>query len=377
VVLVAGAGQALQAAPRALTDARAGFVSGAPDQVARAIVARAPSQSYLVDSIRACLVAGATTAIELTRDEERRSAPGEERRVRAALVLGRRPDGGSVDAGLEFSQARNRAEAVELAQPVFTDWGATTWAAIMPSPFSGEGARWILFIARAVSPPLPPVPGAAIHEEEVARAARDLAAQVQSGARLAAPPPPPTALPDVTLTRRSLLGDRAHARRSLYALATATGARTAEVMAIAAEDQTLAQVASAVATALGSVDPTRPDEVGLTLERATLAACQRALAADSVEEGLPIALEYRGGAALRLLPSLAGELTAVSSLAALEERIVSLNVRLLLDPSPTIRVRAARWLSTKIDLKGYHALGPQVERRAAVAAIERASGRPR
>ena len=111
--------------------------------------------------------------------------------------------------------------------------------------------------------------------------------------------------------------------------------------------------------------------MGIIVEKATLAACQKALLAEPPPPDLIAALEWRGGAALRLLPSLAPELDKAKTLVALDATLVRLNVRLLLDASPSVRARAARWLGARVPLEGYSAVAPSSERRAAVEKIKK------
>jgi hypothetical protein len=195
-------------------------------------------------------------------------------------------------------------------------------------------------------------------------------AQSETAQLATAPLPPPPQVPDVEATRRAL-ADTLLQRRSLYSLAAATGAKTAEALAISTDDHTLAPIASAISAAL-AVAPraAKAEEMGFVVEEATLAACRKSLTSDVPPPDLPAALEERGGAALRLLPSLIGDLERARSLAELESTIVALNARLLQDPSPTIRARAARWLGPRISLEGYSPLAPSRERRAAVEKIK-------
>ena len=355
------AGDRILATPRALEEARAGSLDGTPATLAEQAGADARGRGATLATLRACLVSGATTVVELERDVAHHE--------RAALLLGRRPEG--IGAALELEGA-GAPELVTLAKPLFAKLPATTsWVALVPSPFDGEEARFIAIIVRAAPPIVSPAPGAGDHEDAVGAAARDLAAQQQAAALATAPPEPEPEVPDVESTRRALW-DRTSARRALHALATATHAHTAEALAVLADDHTLAPIASSVAVALGSVTAKgQPAVLGLQVELATLAACEKKLEDEPVPEDLVSALEWRGGAALKLLPSLLPEIEKARTLDELERSIVEINVRLLLDASPAVRARATRWLQARMPLEGYSPIAPSGERRAAVERIRK------
>jgi hypothetical protein len=355
------AGDRILATPRALEEARTGCLEGTPAALADQAGADAQGRGTTLAKLEACLVAGATTVVELERDVARHE--------RAALLLGRRPDG--IAAALEL-QGAGAPELVTVAKPLFTKLPSTSsWVALVPSPFDGEEARWIAIVVRAAPPVVLPASGAGAHEDAVGAAARDLAAQQQAAALATAPPEPEPEVPDVEATRRALW-DRAGARRALHALAQATHAHTAEALAVLADDHTLAPIASQVAVALGSAPATgQPAVLGLQVELATLAACEKKLADEPVPEDLVSALEWRGGAALKLLPSLHDEIAKARTLDELEREIVEINVRLLLDASPAVRARATRWLQARMPLEGYSPIAPSGERRAAVDRIRK------
>jgi hypothetical protein len=364
------AGDTIRATPRVLEDAQAGLVDGTTAALLERCVGDRAGRGTEVDLVRACLVAGATTVIELVRDEPP-SRVGVPRRERAAILLGRRVDGSGVDVAIEHEGEPGPPELVELAATLFTPGAGATWAALLPSPFEGDEARWIGFIVHASAPQVSPTAGAAEHEEVVAAAARDIVAQEQTAKVAVALVAPPPDVPSIDATRKAL-ADRTTARQGLYSLGVATHARTAEALAVGADDATLAPIASAVAAALGSATPTgKPDELGLVVEKATLAECVKALGREPVPADVLAALELRGGAALKLLPSLAPEIDKARTLAELESIVLGLNVRLLLDASPAVRARAARWLGARVPLHGYSPIASSADRRAAVEKIKR------
>jgi hypothetical protein len=372
IVMAEGeAGDTIRATPRVLEHARAGLVEGPTIQILEQAKSDAQARGNRLGTLRACLIAGTTTVAELVRDEPP-TPTGEARRERAAVLLGRRADGKGVDLALELESDGEPPELVELATPVFGPPGhAGNWVAVIPSPFAGDEATWIAFIAHATPPPEAAIPGAAVHEEVVAGAVRDLVAQEQTAALATKPLAPPAEVPDVDATRRAL-GDRLTARHGLFALANSVRSRTAEAIAVATDDHTLAPIATAVIAALSSATAMRkPDEMGLVVEIATLSACQKLLTVEPVAPDLVSALEWRGGAALKLLPSLGPEILRAKTLADLENRIVTLNVRLLNDASPAVRARAARWLGARLPLEGYSPIASSVERRAAVEKIKK------
>jgi hypothetical protein len=372
VVLLEGqTSAALRATPRALADACAGSVEGPPSKIALTAETDPGARGRVLTSVRTCLIAGATTVIELIRDEPADKGT-EIRHERAAILLGRRGDGKDTDAAIELAAGAGPPELALVAGSAFASGTPkASWVAVVPSPFEGEETHWLAFVAWASPGPVAPVPGAAAHEEIVASAVRELAAQAETAKLAVAPLQLPPELPDIDATRRSLT-DAATVRRGLYSLAVATGARTSEALAIEVDDHTLAPIASAVAAALGSATHvSKPAEMGLCVERATLTACRQSLLTDPVPDDLPAALEWRGGAALRLLPSLAGELDKARTLDELESQIEALNIQLLLDASPTVRARAARWLGSRLSLEGYSPIASSEERRAAVERIRK------
>ena len=379
IVIAEGqAGGALRASPRTLSEARASVVDGPAARVVEAAVVDSGARGHRLGTVKACLLPGTTTVFEVGRDEPP-GLTGEVKHLRASVLLGRSVDGASVEAAVEISGAEGTPEIVLLSTllvggsaPHASGAQPVTWVAQLPSPFGAEDeARWIAFVVDVAPPLLDPAPGAAAHGEIVAGAARELAAQAEMARLAVAPLPPPTELPDLVATRRAL-ADRTTARRGLYALGHSTGARTAETIAVATDEQTVAQIGSAVAGTLASqtAKGTAAD-MGIVVELATLSACRQALLADPPPDDLPDALEWRGGAALRLLPTLGVELERAKSLDDLEARIVAINVRLLLDASPMIRARAAHWLGGRVSLEGYSPLAPSAERRAAVDRIKK------
>jgi hypothetical protein len=127
-----------------------------------------------------------------------------------------------------------------------------------------------------------------------------------------------------------------------------------EELAVTVDDLSCMPIASSIAAALGSATHTgTAQEVGLVVERAALGACREVLVSDDVPDDLIAGLERRGGAALRLLPSLGAELDRAKTLDELDKTIEAQNIILLEDASPKIRVRAARWLERRIDMMGY------------------------
>jgi len=365
VVFQDDSGSALHATPHALVDARAGIVNGTADKVALALEQDARGRSIAL--LRGCVVSGATTAIDVLRDEP--PALGEpSRRERATVLLGRPADGKEVDAAIEVELGA-APELVLLAGPIYPQKGEMSLLAVVPSPFQGEEAGWLAFCVSVGPGPSGPVPGASRHEALVAAAVRDLTAQAETAALNVAPVAPASPLPDIGATRRAMI-DRAKSRQALFALAVATGAKTAEALAVLSEDQTVATIASLLSAKLAQIPSTgKPADMGIALEHATLDLCKTALVTDPVPEDLPDTLEWRGGAALRLLANLAPELEHARTLDELERAIEDQNVKLLLDASPTVRARAARWLAQRISLDGYSALAPSAERRAAVEKI--------
>jgi hypothetical protein len=367
VVFQDDSGSALHATPHALVDARAGLVNGTADKVALALEQDGAARGRAIALLRGCVVSGATTAIDVLRDEP--PALGEpSRRERATLLLGRPADGKEVDAAIEVELGA-APELVLLAGSIYPVKGDSSLLAVVPSPFQGEEAGWLAFCVSVGPGPSGPVPGASRHEALVAAAVRDLTAQAETAALNVAPVPPASPLPDIGATRRAMI-DRAKSRQALFALAVATGAKTAEAIAVLSEDQTVATIASLLSAKLAQIPSTgKSAEMGIALEHAVLDLCKTALVTDPVPEDLPDTLEWRGGAALRLLANLAPELEHAKTLDELERAIEEQNVKLLLDASPTVRARAARWLSQRISLEGYSALAPSAERRAAVEKI--------
>lgn len=371
VVAEGVAGGALRASPRTLSEARAGVLPDTLSRVVETAVVDSQARGRRLGSVRACLLPGTTTVFELGRDEPP-GPTGEVRHLRAQVLVGRHGTGPELDFAVEVAAGEDPPELVELATPVLWKGAATTWVAVLPSPFGAEDeARFLAFVVELAPAPVEPAPGAAAHGEVVAGAVRELVAQAETARLAVAPLPPPPDVPDIEATRRSLT-DRALARRGLYSLGRATGAHTAETVAIATDEHTLAPIASAVAAALGqATSKTKAAEVGIVVELATIAACRQALLTEPVPEDLPDALEWRGGAALRLISTVGTELDRAKTLDELECLLVTLNVRLLLDASPMIRARAAHWLGGRLSLEGYSPTAPSAERRAAVEKIKK------
>jgi hypothetical protein len=364
-------GRALAPSPHALAIARAGAVAN-PDELRRRALDGPPPGTVLRE-VHAVLLSGATTVVELYRDAVPESVTTDLDRpahVRASILLGRSREPDALLVGIEGEDPRSGSELVALEPVPLSSRKSASWAAIVPSPFT-EGARSLLFIARVSRGPSGAEPGAATHEEEIALALRSLSAQATEAARVQRPETPPPPIPDLAATRRAL-EDRSTARRALFVLALATGAKTAEEVSVAVDDQVFAQISSGVAAALVAAvtSGARPGDVGLAVERATLGSCRDILATQDPPEDLGSALERRGGAAFTLLVSFLGELEKAKSLDELEKVLEAQNLALLEDPSPVIRVRAARWLEARRDLCGYSALGSPAERRAALARIK-------
>ena len=374
------AGRALGASPVALAGASAGPIDDAGELLQRALTADPPGR--LLREVQAVVLPGATTVVELFRDapsveatplgaEPPSVAPDAAPLARASVLLGREADSDALEPALEWEDGRSAPELVALESLPIVKGRSSCWAAFVPSPFA-EGARTLLFIARASGAPAASSPGSAVHEEEVALAARSLAAQAAQAERIQRPAPPPPTIPDLVATRRAL-GSRETSRRALFNLALATGARTAEEIAVSVEDHAFARIASGVAAALASsvAASASPREIGLVVEKATLASCREIGANEDPPEDLNAALERRGGAAFYLLSSSLGEVDKTRSLDELDKLIESQNVALLEDASPQIRVRAARWLESRSrDLAGFSALAPAAERRAALQRLK-------
>src|SRR5579883_582906 len=141
VVFQDDSGSALHATPHALVDARAGIVNGTADKVALALEQDARGRSIAL--LRGCVVSGATTAIDVLRDEP--PALGEpSRRERATVLLGRPADGKEVDAAIEVELGA-APELVLLAGPIYPQKGEMSLLAVVPSPFQGEEAGWLAF----------------------------------------------------------------------------------------------------------------------------------------------------------------------------------------------------------------------------------------
>jgi len=363
VVLEAASERVVAATPHKLAAARTGPLLD-PDALELSLTTGIKT-ARVVRSLRACLPAGATLAIELARDSESPGDDPEGGRSRAAVLVSRRPDDRGLELALEHGEAGQGGEVVSLEGPDFESPLVARFAALVPSPFGGDAQ--LLFIIQTAPGPVGLAPGAQAHETALADARRELLAQATSVAVREAPPEGSAPLPDLAATRRALDEPRT-ARRALYTLATATGSRLAEEVAVTVDDLSFAPLASSVSAALANVTAAQPArEVGLVVEKAALARCREVLESDDVPDDLLAALERRGGAALDLLPSLGAELDRARSLDELEKTLETQNIQLLEDASPRIRVRAARWLAPRIDLLGYTALDLQGDGRNASA----------
>jgi hypothetical protein len=362
VVLENQAQRALAATPRRLAGARVGSVPDAGSLERLLLAGRKPGR--LVREVRACLPRGASVSVELTRDSSGAAEDADVRRSRIALVLGRRDEDSGLDGALELEEPGSGSELVAIHGPDFEPAGpsgSTTvarWAALFPSPFEGDEARSFIFIVETGPGPLGTAAHASVHEETLARARRELAGQTATLEPALALAPEKRPLPDLGATCRSLL-EPASARRALYALATATGSELGEELSVAVDDLSFLPIASSVAAAIDAAPATAgAREVGLLVEKAVLERCREVLLSDDVPDDLLAALERRGGAALRLLPSLAtsAELDRAKSVDEIDRFLEEQNLELLEDASPKIRVRAARWLARRMDLQGYVAL---------------------
>src|SRR5262249_28403851 len=108
----------LRATPRALGEARAGFLDQPLAALADAAAVSSRARAARRGSIRACLAPGARRVIEARRAEPP-AGPGPARHERAAVLLGRRADGTGVDLALEHEGRATAAEIVELREPAF------------------------------------------------------------------------------------------------------------------------------------------------------------------------------------------------------------------------------------------------------------------
>ena len=365
VVLENQAQRALAATPRRLAGARVGSVPDLGSLERLLFAGKKPGR--LVREVRACLPRGASVSVDLARDLAGAAEDADVRRARIAVVLGRREDDTGLDGALELEEPGSGAELVAIDGPDFEPAGVARWAALLPSPFEGEEARAFVFVVETAPGPLGAAAHAAVHEETLARARRELAGQTATLAPATALAPEKRPLPDLGATCRALVEPKG-ARRALYSLATATGSELGEELAVTVDDLSFLPIASSVAVAIGSVSPTASArEVGLLVEKAALERCREILLSDDVPDDLLAALERRGGAALRLLPSLetSVELDRARSLEEIDRFLEEQNVQLLEDASPKLRVRAARWLSRRMDLQGYVALDVTMDSKTA------------
>jgi len=250
-----------------------------------------------------------------------------------------------------------RREAVRLDAPLER---GDTLVVTVPRPFRSGQGRALAFVLESASGE----PAAGELEEARAAVARSAAWHEQRTA--------PFTLDDVEVLAReqALEAFRTRGGRpALLLLASETGARLAEDLALGADDDTLAALSAEVFAEGERAGERAEIELGWRLEssawRQTL---QRALG-----EGLPPELEaalLRHAGALARFPDVALDALAASpDDERFRARLVEEQRYFLEDSDPSARLRAHGWLVERdAAVAGFDPLGPEAERRAALDA---------
>jgi hypothetical protein len=208
----------------------------------------------------------------------------------------------------------------------------------------------------------------AAHRASCTLAARDLVASYKSAQADAEARPP--ASPDES-TVMDLLASIAHpaARRAATAyLASWSGARYCEDVALSCDNKTLADLTNEFPAEITKVAGQKP-AVGWRLDRITLNFLVKLQGNGELPPELAAILSDRAGEAGRHSSAMEEILRDVAGPVDLDQRLVAINRQYLEDSSPASRARAYDWLKNRSrheEPAGYLPLGPSRERRAAL-----------
>lgn len=263
---------------------------------------------------------------------------------------------------------------IERAQldPVTLDLPAQI-AISLPSQFDRGGSSNVGGVVALLSITASSQPPSADHRRAVAQCVADLQrAADETAASIVASTRPSSADAGQAglLVALRLLRNPRSARSSLAYLADQTDAALTGDVALAADNDGLAELAGRITSRVGELsagdEQLKRDRLGWLLD----ATCLEQLAAMRTSEKLPpelaAVLSVHAGEAGRKSASL-DELARAGSREAFESRVVAENLNYLEDSSPAARVRAFDWLHAHdVALANYDPLAPVKERRKAL-----------